>query len=57
MRNNLIETVVELSKDLNDDGLEWMNFNSLSNREILEMYRELIIQEYMEQQDRAANEF
>lgn len=57
MRNNLIETVVELSKELNDDGLEWMNFNSLSNREILSMYKELVIQEYLEQQDRAANEF
>lgn len=51
MRDKLIKKIVDLSVKVDNDDLEWFEFNKYSNDELLEMYRELVIVEYMDEQD------
>ena len=42
MRDKLIRRVIELSKEVDDDDLEYVNWNLHSNDDLLEMFRRLI---------------
>lgn len=42
MRDKLIRRIVELSKEVDDDNLEYMNWNLESNDSLLEMFKRLI---------------
>jgi hypothetical protein len=47
MRDKLISKVVELSTKVNNDDLAWFVFDRYSNEELLDIYKELAIQEYI----------
>lgn len=42
MRDKLIRRIIELSKEVDDDNLEYMNWNLESNDSLLEMFKRLI---------------
>lgn len=52
MRDKLIRRIIELSKEVDDDDLEYVNWNLHSNDELLEMFRRLIsVQTVMKARD------
>lgn len=42
MRDKLIKKIILLSKDVDDDNLEYMNWNLYSNDDLLDMFKRLI---------------
>lgn len=52
MRDKLIVRITELSKEVDDDNLEYVNWNLLSNNELLDMFKRLIsVQTIMKAQE------
>jgi hypothetical protein len=52
MRDKLIRRIIELSKEVDDDNLEYVNWNLSSNDDLLAMFRRLIsVQTIMEAQE------
>jgi hypothetical protein len=43
MRDKLIRRVIELSVEVDNDNLEFVNWDLLSNNEILDMFKRLIM--------------
>ena len=43
MRDKLIKRVIELSVEVDNDNLEFVNWDLLSNNEILDMFKRLIM--------------
>lgn len=48
MRDSLIKKTIEVSYAVDQDMLEFVNWNTKSNDEILEMYVELRIADYLQ---------
>lgn len=56
MREKLIKRIVELSKEVDDDDMEYVNWNLHSNNELLEMFKRLVeVKVIMEHQDDASS--
>ena len=54
MRDKLIRRIVELSKEVDNDNLEFTNWNLHSNNELLDMFKRLIeVKVVMEHQNEA----
>lgn len=52
MRDKLIRRIVELSKEVDDDDLEYVNWNLSSNDDLLNMFKRLIsVQTIMKAQE------
>lgn len=52
MRDKLIVRITELSKEVDDDNLEYVNWNLISNNELLDMFKRLIsVQTIMKAQE------
>ena len=46
MRNMLIKEIKSLSEEVDDDDLEWFQWDRYSNKELLEMFKDLCIAQY-----------